>query len=104
MPRHPQSSLARPAGNRRIVPSVKPPYSPPLAREAFHRRRRRPNFAAITQSMATHQKTSGGSQDHQPTHGHHGNALGKAFSRFSHAIAHASGTPSAFLIATVTIL
>jgi low affinity Fe/Cu permease len=30
--------------------------------------------------------------------------VGRAFSRFSHATAHAAGTPAAFLIATVTIL
>jgi low affinity Fe/Cu permease len=54
--------------------------------------------------METHHKTNGWSEVHQSTHGQNGNALSKAFSRFSHATAHAAGTPAAFLIATVTIL
>jgi low affinity Fe/Cu permease len=54
--------------------------------------------------METHRKTNGSSQVHQSAHGDHRNALSKAFSRFSHATAHAAGTPAAFLIATVTIL
>jgi low affinity Fe/Cu permease len=54
--------------------------------------------------METHHKTNGWSEVHQSTHGKNGSALGKAFSRFSHATAHAAGTPAAFLIATVTIL
>ncbi|AMN45319.1 low affinity iron permease family protein [Rhodoplanes sp. Z2-YC6860] len=54
--------------------------------------------------METHHQTNGRPQVHQPAHGHHGNGLSKAFSRFSHATAHAAGTPAAFLIATGTIL
>jgi low affinity Fe/Cu permease len=33
-----------------------------------------------------------------------GGLLGKFFSKFSHAVAHATGTPAAFLIAALTIL
>jgi len=36
--------------------------------------------------------------------GSHGSAFSKYFSRFSHAAAHATGTPAAFLLAALTIL
>jgi low affinity Fe/Cu permease len=43
-------------------------------------------------------------QDPGQGHGSQGNLFSKYFSRFSHAIAHATGTPAAFLIAAATIL
>jgi low affinity Fe/Cu permease len=36
--------------------------------------------------------------------GSHGSLFGKYFSRFSHAAAHATGTPAAFLLAALTIV
>ena len=39
-----------------------------------------------------------------PRNGRSGGALSKCFSDFSHLVAHASGTPAAFLIAALTIL
>lgn len=52
-------------------------------------------------------KTNGRMQRPQNSNngnGSHGNLFSKYFSRFSHAAAHATGTPAAFLLAALTIL
>jgi low affinity Fe/Cu permease len=50
------------------------------------------------------QRSSPSMETHHKTNHRNGNALSRAFSRFSHATAHAAGTPAAFLVATITIL
>ena len=52
--------------------------------------------------MQTHNNVSG-QRPSNSTSTNHGNTLSKAFSRFSHATAHATGTPAAFLIAVLSI-
>jgi low affinity Fe/Cu permease len=54
-------------------------------------------------SMQTHDKVNGRRLSSESTSARHGNAVSKAFSRFSHATAHAAGTPAAFLIAVLSI-
>ena len=57
--------------------------------------------------MTTAQRPNGRTQSPEnPSHGNgqHGSLFGKYFSWFSHATAHAAGTPAAFLIAALTIL
>jgi low affinity Fe/Cu permease len=60
-------------------------------------------FALVMASMQTHEKVNG-RRPSNSTSTHHGNAIGRAFSRFSHATAHAAGTPAAFLIAALAIV
>jgi low affinity Fe/Cu permease len=59
---------------------------------------------AVIASMQAHDKVNGRRLSSEPTSAHHGNAVSKAFSRFSHATAHAAGTPAAFLIAVLAIV
>ena len=57
--------------------------------------------------MTTAQRPNGRTQSPENSshgNGQHGSPFGKYFSRFSHATAHAAGTPAAFLIAALTIL
>jgi low affinity Fe/Cu permease len=60
-------------------------------------------FALVMASMQTHEKVNG-RRPSNSTPAHHGSAIGRVFSRFSHATAHASGTPAAFLIAALAIV
>ena len=53
--------------------------------------------------MQTHDKVNG--RRHRASSSvHQGNAISKTFSRFSHATAHAAGTPAAFLTAVLAIM
>ena len=57
--------------------------------------------------MKNAQRTNGRvkqTQNLDSGHRHQGSLFKKYFSRFSHAAAHATGTPAAFLIAALTIL
>jgi low affinity Fe/Cu permease len=57
--------------------------------------------------MRKAQKANGrvqGAQTSDRGHSPRGSLFSKCFSRFSHAAAHATGTPAAFLIAALTIL
>ena len=57
--------------------------------------------------MTTAQRPNGRTQSPENSshgNGQHGSPFGKYFSRFSHAAAHATGTPAAFLLAALTIL
>jgi low affinity Fe/Cu permease len=53
-------------------------------------------------SMQTHNNVNG-RRSSNSTSANHGSIFSTAFSRFSHATAHAAGTPAAFLIAVLSI-
>jgi low affinity Fe/Cu permease len=54
-------------------------------------------------SMQTHNNVNS-RRSSNATSANHGSIVSKAFSRFSHATAHAAGTPAAFLIAVLAIV
>jgi low affinity Fe/Cu permease len=60
------------------------------------------SLTAMDQSLSTARFGRDDKNHERTTRGHH--TLGAYFSKFSHAVAHAAGTPTAFLLATLTIL